>query len=169
MARTEPRISQKAKPKRAPDQPQGKTLDTSSARAMKASREFDAERAEDAEEGHPRAPHRKSGTLPTVSDSDRLPVTEPGLSVDPEDLGRQFLRDATEQDNFESSIRPVEVDEDAVPVGSVISEGSLRASSQEDAEIPVSGALDHTGDVDAERSPMDEELPRRRASRRAKR
>ena len=31
------------------------------------------------------------------------PVTEPGLSVAPEDLGRQFLRDATEQDNFESS------------------------------------------------------------------
>jgi hypothetical protein len=32
------------------------------------------------------------------------PVVEPGLSVSPEDLGRQFLRDATEQDNFESSL-----------------------------------------------------------------
>ena len=31
------------------------------------------------------------------------PVTDSGLSVAPEDLGRQFLRDATEQDNFESS------------------------------------------------------------------
>lgn len=30
------------------------------------------------------------------------PVSEPGLSVDPEDLGRQFLADATEQHNFES-------------------------------------------------------------------
>jgi hypothetical protein len=31
------------------------------------------------------------------------PVSEPGLSVDPEDLGRQFLSDATQQGNFESS------------------------------------------------------------------
>jgi len=30
-------------------------------------------------------------------------VQEPGLSVDPEDLGRQFLSEATEQRNFESS------------------------------------------------------------------
>src|SRR5688572_12335717 len=30
------------------------------------------------------------------------PVTEPGLSVEPEDLGRQFLSEAMEQHNFES-------------------------------------------------------------------
>ncbi len=30
------------------------------------------------------------------------PITESGLSVDPEDLGRQFLSDAIEQGNFES-------------------------------------------------------------------
>jgi hypothetical protein len=30
------------------------------------------------------------------------PVPETGLSVDPEDLGRQALVDATQQDNFES-------------------------------------------------------------------
>ena len=31
------------------------------------------------------------------------PITEPGLSVEPEDLGRQFLSEAMEQGNFESS------------------------------------------------------------------
>lgn len=30
------------------------------------------------------------------------PVVEPGLSVEPEDLGKQFLSDAAVQDNFES-------------------------------------------------------------------
>lgn len=30
------------------------------------------------------------------------PFAEPGLSVEPEDLGKQFLSDALEQDNFES-------------------------------------------------------------------
>jgi hypothetical protein len=33
----------------------------------------------------------------------RPPVAEAGLSVDPEDLGRQFLSEATQQQNFESS------------------------------------------------------------------
>ena len=32
------------------------------------------------------------------------PVPESGLSVEPEDLGRRFLSEATEQSNFESSI-----------------------------------------------------------------
>jgi hypothetical protein len=32
------------------------------------------------------------------------PVAEEGLSVDAEDLGKQFLADATEQDNYESSL-----------------------------------------------------------------
>jgi hypothetical protein len=31
------------------------------------------------------------------------PVSEQGLSIDPEDIGRQWLSDATEQGNFESS------------------------------------------------------------------
>lgn len=31
------------------------------------------------------------------------PVEESGLSVDPDDLGRQWLNQATEQNNFESS------------------------------------------------------------------
>jgi hypothetical protein len=30
------------------------------------------------------------------------PIAEPGLSVDPDELGEQFLRDATEQGNSES-------------------------------------------------------------------
>jgi hypothetical protein len=92
---------------------------------------------------------RESGTLPTASESAHLPVTESGLSVDPEDLGRQFLHDATEQDNFESSVRRDEAGADGVALGTVISEGSLRASMQEDAEVPSSGALDHSDDFDA--------------------
>jgi hypothetical protein len=40
----------------------------------------------------------------TISDELRgNPIAEPGLSVQPEDLGRQFLSEATEQANFESS------------------------------------------------------------------
>jgi hypothetical protein len=40
---------------------------------------------------------------PSRFDSDAVtPVPETGLSVDPEDLGRQALVEATQQDNFES-------------------------------------------------------------------
>ncbi len=40
---------------------------------------------------------------PSQFDSDVTPpVPETGLSVEPEDLGRQALVDATQQDNFES-------------------------------------------------------------------
>lgn len=47
-------------------------------------------------------------TAQPKSPSDALlagPVPEPGLSVEPEELGRHFLSEATEQSNFESSIR----------------------------------------------------------------
>jgi len=36
------------------------------------------------------------------------PIVEPGLSVDPDDLGKQWLSTATEQGNFESAAEPVE-------------------------------------------------------------
>ncbi len=42
---------------------------------------------------------------PISQDLRRPPVADPGLSVDPEDLGRQFLSEATQQQNFESSDR----------------------------------------------------------------
>src|SRR5688572_33475860 len=62
------------------------------------------------EEAHPRAGSQRSGTLSADLDGERLPVVDPGISIDPEDLGRQFLRDATEQDNFESMSEAEEVD-----------------------------------------------------------
>jgi hypothetical protein len=40
---------------------------------------------------------------PVSEELSKRPVAESGLSVDPEDLGTQFLTDATEQNNFESS------------------------------------------------------------------
>jgi hypothetical protein len=40
---------------------------------------------------------------PIPEELTKRPVAESGLSVDPEDLGAQFLTDATEQNNFESS------------------------------------------------------------------
>lgn len=43
-------------------------------------------------------------TADVLEEEERLsPVEESGLSVDPEDLGRQWLNQATEQNNFESS------------------------------------------------------------------
>ncbi len=63
---------------------------------------------------------------PPGEEGDRLPVVDPGLSVDPEDLGLQFLRDATDQDNFESDLT-VEREEGDVPVGDVTAEAMLAA------------------------------------------
>ena len=43
-------------------------------------------------------------TTDVVEEESRTsPVEESGLSVDPEDLGRRWLNQATEQNNFESS------------------------------------------------------------------
>ncbi|HEV8247277.1 MAG TPA: hypothetical protein VGP93_15975 [Polyangiaceae bacterium] len=42
------------------------------------------------------------GTLSGQWQHERARRVDAGMSVDPEDLGRQFLRDATDQDNFES-------------------------------------------------------------------
>jgi hypothetical protein len=59
-------------------------------------------------------------------EGDRLAVVEAGLSVDPEDLGRQFLKDATEQDNFESDLT-VESEEGSVPIDVVTADAMLAA------------------------------------------
>jgi hypothetical protein len=93
------------------------------------------------EEAHPRPSRSASGTLSTDPEGQRLPVVEPGISIDPEDLGRQFLRDATEQDNFESLFEAIGVDMSATPLDQVISEASLEAAAQAGFAVPESGAL----------------------------
>lgn len=73
---------------------------------------------------------------------DATPGKEPGVSIDAEEVGTQFLRDATEQDNFESE-QALEVDHEAggAPLGQMISQATLRSSKQTRFEVPVSGAL----------------------------
>lgn len=63
---------------------------------------------------------------PDPEDADHLSVVEAGLSVDPEDLGRQFLRDATEQDNFESDLN-LEREAAGLPLSEVTAEAMLAA------------------------------------------
>jgi hypothetical protein len=93
------------------------------------------------EEAHPRSGRAPSGTLSMDPDGERLPVVEPGISIDPEDLGCQFLRDATEQDNFESLLETIGVDPSAISLDQVISEASLEAAAQAGFAVPESGAL----------------------------
>ena len=93
------------------------------------------------EEAHPRSTKARSGTLSDDPDGQRLPVVEPGLSIDPEDLGLQFLRDATEQDNFESAFDASSIDPSASALEQVISEASLEASAQAGFALPDSAAL----------------------------
>jgi hypothetical protein len=63
---------------------------------------------------------------PAPEDADGISVVEAGLSVDPEDLGRQFLRDATEQDNFESNAN-LEREEAGLPLAEVTADAMLAA------------------------------------------
>lgn len=80
-------------------------------------------------------------------DPDQGAVVDAGLSIDPEDLGRQFLRDATEQDNFESEFaaEPPTIP-DSPPIAELISESTLEAAGQDETELPASTALDHRGE-----------------------
>jgi hypothetical protein len=50
-----------------------------------------------------RTPEVTARPKPISEELTSKPATEPGLSVDPEDLGAHFLNEATEQQNFESS------------------------------------------------------------------
>jgi len=90
--------------------------------------------------GHPRPRNHAAGTLPD-QEPDRLPVTESGLSIEPEDFGRQFLRDATEQDNFESSLPAEKIDPSAEGLTQVVSQDTLESAGQDDVDIPSSAAL----------------------------
>ena len=93
------------------------------------------------DEEYPGMPLPTSGTLSSVGDSDDLPVVESGLSVEPEDLGRQFLRNATEQDNFESEFEAIAVDPGSLVLGQVVSEATLEASGHDRYELPSSSAM----------------------------
>jgi hypothetical protein len=97
------------------------------------------------EEAHPRHASARVGTLSRDPEGHWLPVVEPGLSIDPEDLGRQFLRDATEQDNFESAVDAAGSDPGASALEQVISEASLEASAQAGFAVPESSALGGSG------------------------
>jgi hypothetical protein len=86
----------------------------------------------------------RSGTLPAVADSDAFTVVEPGMPVEPEELGTQFLRNATEQDNFESQAPSDEGDNGVVILPHVvISDATLDASMQEGAEWLESSAVEN--------------------------
>jgi hypothetical protein len=116
------------------------------------------ERARDLERPPPRPRSvSRAGTLATVGDTDQLPVVESGMPVEPEELGVQFLRDATEQDNFESDAPREEEPAVVILPHIVISEATLDASMQEDGEWLESNA---TGGSSAEvpREPFQPEV-----------
>jgi len=81
-------------------------------------------------------------------DPEALPV-DPGLSIDPEDLGLQFLRDATEQDNFESEFQPeAPTVPDSLVLGQMTSDESLLSAGQEEIRVsyeppPITPAEEH--------------------------
>lgn len=111
------------------------------------------------------AQRRAPGQAPELDDLDRSPVVEPGVGVEPEELGVQFLRDATEQGNFESE----EVDGGASGLerqetaeGQLISDASLEAAQQEGEDAPFSGALGDAAPVP--REPREPELDLRQDS-----
>jgi hypothetical protein len=97
--------------------------------------EESAQEAPDLELPPPR-PHavHHAGTLGAIDDDERLPVVEPGAPVEPEDLGVQFLRDATEQNNFESHASREEDPAVVILPHVVISDATLDASMQEGEE-----------------------------------
>jgi hypothetical protein len=85
------------------------------------------------------------------------PPVEPGESVEPEDLGAQFLRDATEQDNFESQAPPEEEPAVVVLPHVVISDATLDASMQKDADWLESSATSGST-AEAPREPFQTEV-----------
>lgn len=91
-----------------------------------------------------------SGTLPSLADEDALPVVEPGVSIQPEERGAQFLRDATENDNYESVALPADEDGVVILPHVVISDATLDASMQEDGEWLESNSVRSSAEVPAE-------------------
>jgi hypothetical protein len=99
-----------------------------------------------------------SGTLPTVADADGFVVVDPGVAVEPEELGTQFLRDATEQDNFESEA-PRDDSGVVILPHVVISDATLDASMQEGAEwLESNAAQNNAGEEAAEPFERDVDL-----------
>lgn len=99
---------------------------------------------------HPRAERHRSGTLADLADQERSRVHEPGTSIEPDEMGVQFLRDATEQGNFESS-RPAGPEEHGEPaIEPLISEASLESADQQEVDWPVSSAFEHGPEGPAE-------------------
>lgn len=92
------------------------------------------------------------------------PIAEPGLSVDPEDLGRQFLSEATEQGNFESShggeSSEVNITDaaltDASLVGSAWDSGSVWEATV-NMSLQSEGIDNARGDEPGESMPQDDE------------
>jgi hypothetical protein len=85
------------------------------------------------------APATPAGDL---SDTTHAPPEEPGVSVEAMEVGVQFLRDATEQYNFESQLRTEDDHESAgAPIGQMISDATLESANQQDFELPLSEAL----------------------------
>jgi hypothetical protein len=87
-----------------------------------------------------------------LSDPEHAPPEEPGVSLEAVELGEQFLRDATEQYNFESTLG-TDADREpvGVPVAQVISEGTLESANQAEFILPVSEAIaDPTPEVFSE-------------------
>jgi hypothetical protein len=105
--------------------------------------------------GRPLLP--RSGTLSSLGDTDRLPVVESGFPVEPEDLGRQFLSSATQQDNFESEVQWNELERGSYSLGQMISESTMEASGQEGLEIPESGSFGGAR-ADADLEPPDSDF-----------
>lgn len=111
----------------------------------------------DRESSHPRFRQSGSGTLSSRSSDESMPVVDPGMSVDPESLGAQFLRDATEQDNFESSA-PDYPREEAEGLEPAVSQATLETAGQEDVDIPESHSLMHEVHGDVEEPDEDVDL-----------
>lgn len=82
-----------------------------------------------------------------------MPVVDPGMSVDPESLGAQFLRGATEQDNFESSVWE-DPQADAAGFDQTVSQATVEIE-EDDADVPESRSLIHVATAEAE-EPADE-------------
>lgn len=96
---------------------------------------------------HLELPPRRSSRPPSGDGYDQRGLSiEPGLPVEPESLGVQFLRGATEQDHFEADVLP-EWDSEIDVSNSVVSEATLGAAlfdSDEDempSSVPASQAF----------------------------
>jgi uncharacterized protein (DUF2267 family) len=102
--------------------------------------------AEDTPDAPAHGAHKLPDPLDAVrsdlSQPDAAPPGEPPDAVEASEVGLRFLRDATEQYNYESELRP-EVDHELAgePVAQLISEATLEFANQADFPIPVSGAL----------------------------